>query len=111
MLLLVITHSADTIMQAKLFDKCWDSPDVCNSKQNGTLSVSRLGINDILFLEVLVRRYVPKDAPAKDGGGYWSRGWKTSLELHRIFRMLKAPSDAPVEPDSENELANLVDDD
>ncbi|KAI0814975.1 hypothetical protein BC629DRAFT_1436044 [Irpex lacteus] len=105
------TKRGESADKAKCFDNCWDSPVECNSKTNGQISATGLGANDIVFLEVLVRRWPTKgdtSAPAGGNGGYWGRGWKTGLDLHRIFRMLKAPSDAPIDYDSDNELAALV---
>ena len=69
------------------------------------MNASGLRVNDIIFLEMTVRRFPPRrEEGEQTQGGYWDRGWKSTFELHRIFRMLRAPSDAPIEPDSEDEL-------
>ena len=73
-----------------------------------------LKANDIIFLEMALNRFPPpKEANAAPTpwAEYWSRGWQTSFELHRIFRMWKAPADAPMEPHSGDEVGDIEDDD
>ena len=78
------------------------------------MSPEGLRVNDIIFLEMALNRFPPRKGD-NDGptpwADYWKRGWQTSFELHRIFRIWKAPSDAPLEPESGDEVGEIEDDD
>ncbi|KAI0826345.1 hypothetical protein BC629DRAFT_1587162 [Irpex lacteus] len=86
------------------FDKVKDSALTVNWGTNPVLDPAELRPNDILFLEVIVRRW-----PTKKGG--YNGGWSTAFDLWRIFRMLKAPDGVEIEPDSGDERRTIVLDD
>lgn len=80
-----------------------------NGANNQVLSPDKLAVNDIVFLEANVRRY-PKEKGASARNLY-DKGWYTSLDMWRIFRMLAAPASAPEVVDSEDEYAGIEMDD
>jgi hypothetical protein len=62
-----------------------------------------LKANDIVLLEFVVRRYFP-DCKVRSA-------WGVTFDLMRMFRMLSAPDDAPVEPNSGDKRSAIVIDD
>jgi hypothetical protein len=88
----------DTGIQIVPFKDIYDAPDVVDRKYK--LDASYLEANDVIFLEFIIRRY------------YLNRNvktsWSVTFDLMAIFRMLAAPDDAPVEPDSGDKRSAIV---
>jgi hypothetical protein len=85
------------------FTDIYDAPLVANSRVNLKLDAAVLKANDIVLLEFVVRRYFP-DRKVRSA-------WGVTFDLMRMFRMLSAPDDAPVEPNSGDKRSAIVIDD
>jgi hypothetical protein len=87
----------DTGIQIVPFKDIYDARDVVDRKYK--LDASYLEANDVIFLEFIVRRcYLDRNVKTS---------WGVTFDLMAIFRMLTAPDNAPVEPDSGDERSAI----
>ncbi|KAI0084706.1 hypothetical protein BDY19DRAFT_909611 [Irpex rosettiformis] len=90
------------------FKEVLDAPLFISGKQNSPLPAEALSVNDVLFLELNVRRWgLRTDKGKQTAKNPFANGWSSALDLWRIFRMFKATSATPKEPDSDNEYAGI----
>lgn len=84
--------------QVSEFDQVYDARKALRAKRDmKKLEVGFIKTNDIVLVEALIRRYVPREDNKKVPPG-WPY-WKCTFDLTAISVLLKAPTNLPARVD------------
>lgn len=87
------------LYQISEFNEVYDARNALRTKRDmKKLDVGFIKTNDIVLVEALIRRYVPKEDNNRKPPPGWPF-WKSTFDLTAISLLLKAPTDLPTRVD------------